>query len=597
MKETQKEYIYHNTDGSILGRKIYKYTEEGLKISWQRYVNGNYSFGLGGVKPGPYNLLALINNKEATGMSEDIYITANENFADILIKYDILATSPPNSPKYWHKDWGGYFNGQNIIFIIDNKDENLVYFERLAKKLVNIATSVRYLTLEIPEDIDNKECISNLISRADKIKPLRKIKDISLHINEKGKPIKILENFKIMLKKLNINIAYNSLAGPEFTGDIPLLPSERDFENYMLTYLKSESIKLNINFNKDDIKDYVWAVAAENEYNPIVSWLDSLILPEDKNKTLHIEKYFNALQFAEEEKENRPMYFILFKKWLIQGIALQFNTMKNPIGAVGVLGLQSEKQGIGKTSFFKKLVAESIYFKDSVSVDPESRDSVRKATSVFIAELGELESTLKKDLPRLKGFLTEAYDKYRIPFAVNESSNPRRTSFCFTCNSDDFLKEVENRRFWTLPIINVDLNALDDIDTNFLWAEAYSIYLKNPKAYLPTPEEQQWILDNNKNKFRYISGIEQVLRDKLNFDLEASQWFYWTLTELGERFFPTKPEIYNQLGKILQQGLGYKNDKSQLKHFRRLSKGMQYYLPLSHGKDDYNPFEHDSFND
>ncbi len=80
--------------------------------------------------------------------------------------------------------------------------------------------------------------------------------------------------------------------------------------------------------------------------------------------------------------------------------------------------------------------------------------------------MGEIESTLKRDMARLKAFMTEKYDVYRIPFATSAMMRPRRTSFCFTCNPEYVLKDGDNRRFWVVPVIDVDLDKLKTIDIN-----------------------------------------------------------------------------------------------------------------------------------
>ena len=71
--------------------------------------------------------------------------------------------------------------------------------------------------------------------------------------------------------------------------------------------------------------------------------------------------------------------------------------------ARGVLVLQGH-QAIGKTSWLAALVPKgSDWFLDSVALDPEDKDSVKRAISHWIIELGELEATFKKaDINKLK---------------------------------------------------------------------------------------------------------------------------------------------------------------------------------------------------
>ena len=92
----------------------------------------------------------------------------------------------------------------------------------------------------------------------------------------------------------------------------------------------------------------------------------------------------------------------------------------------GILTLQG-KQGIGKTRLIKKLIP--IYVKTGLELDPSDKDKVYQCIKYWVAELGELDSTLKRDLAKLKAFITESSDEFRRPYAMKPMVYPRRTSF------------------------------------------------------------------------------------------------------------------------------------------------------------------------
>ena len=48
-------------------------------------------------------------------------------------------------------------------------------------------------------------------------------------------------------------------------------------------------------------------------------------------------------------------------------------------------------------------------------IDPKDKDTMLRCTSAWIVELGEIETTLRSDLERLKAFITAEADEYRLP--------------------------------------------------------------------------------------------------------------------------------------------------------------------------------------
>jgi predicted P-loop ATPase len=140
---------------------------------------------------------------------------------------------------------------------------------------------------------------------------------------------------------------------------------------------------------------------------------------------------------------------------------LCLNDYKNPFGADGVLTLNG-RQGYGKTALARKLGISPQLFKAGLALDPKDKDSVLKATSCFIGELGEVETTMKRDIPLLKAFITDSVDEVRPPYGRTTEAHIRRTSYIATCNSPDFLLDTTgNRRFWTIPCeMPFDLAAL-----------------------------------------------------------------------------------------------------------------------------------------
>lgn len=582
---TLREHIYYADDGSVFGKKIYYIVNGKKQPSWKRFENGEFITGLNGKKAGLYNVFDLVN----ASIDKAVWIVEGEKDVDTLKNHDILAVSPPNGAGYWKANFNQYFKKRNVIIVPDNDEPGKKHLEKVAKNLVKFAKTVKTIDLTdiVPElkkggDVSDvfdelpnaKEALLKLTSEAESQKT--KNFDIQFVTDDEGKPLKTFENFQMLLTYYEIEVKSNSLLGVEFFGKLPKMTDE-NIENVVLSYIYSLSKETMINFTKGEITDYLLMLSDANMYNPVKDWLNTL----DVTKKGFIRKYFECLALAEDEKPNAEMYLAMFVKWLVQCIAMQFNEIAKPTGADGALGLQSQNEGIGKTSFFRHLCFNQRYFKDGVNLDPTSSDSVRKATSFWISELGEVESTLTKDLARLKAFITEDYDNYRIPYATGFTTKPRRTSFCFTCNSEKFLKDGDNRRFWTIPIVDVDLEKLRSIDVSSLWGEAYGLYKKKPQGYRLNKDELAFLKQNNREKFGFRINEEDVLRDLLNFTLDSSSWEYWTATDLSMHVFNDRSHS-RLLGKVLTEKLNYSADKDKMRHFRIIRGIKQYFVPLKH---------------
>ncbi len=73
-----------------------------------------------------------------------------------------------------------------------------------------------------------------------------------------------------------------------------------------------------------------------------------------------------------------------------------------------------------------------MYFGEGRTYDPRNKDSQIECTSKWICELGEIGSTMKKDIDSLKAFLTSSTNEYRLPYGKTALRYARMTSFCGT---------------------------------------------------------------------------------------------------------------------------------------------------------------------
>ncbi len=144
------------------------------------------------------------------------------------------------------------------------------------------------------------------------------------------------------------------------------------------------------------------------------------------------------------------------------------------------------------------------------------------AVSKWIVELGEIDTTFKKDIAKLKGFLSKGEDIIRRPYQRKNSNYPRRTIFCGTVNPDEFLKDASgNVRFWVIPV--VEINYEHNIDMQQVWAEINQIYIKGEKWWLDREEEQKLEFQNRRHL--KTLGYEDVIVERYKFTEEINKLY------------------------------------------------------------------------
>ena len=199
--------------------------------------------------------------------------------------------------------------------------------------------------------------------------------------------------------------------------------------------------------SKSNTKDYLDAIAYQNQYNPVLDWIKSK--PYDKG-----DDYIDQLCQTVTARKDFPENFknLLIKKWFISCVAMACNDDARH-WSKGVLVFQGE-QNLGKSFWYWTLFPydHHPWGQEGVLLRPDNKDSVISAVANWIAELGEIDSTFRKsDIAQLKGFLTKSKDKLRRPFGRKDSTYPRRTAFFGSVNPREFLKdETGNSRFWVI---------------------------------------------------------------------------------------------------------------------------------------------------
>ena len=347
------------------------------------------------------------------------------------------------------------------------------------------------------------------------------------------------------LKALGIVARHNLITGKAEIAGLPGQYSQENAANVLpvllLDTLRAVGVK---GISKTLIADYLAVVMDENRYNPVLDMLHNTAWDgAPRFNTLANILYISPDSF----------HALLLRKWLIQSVALAHNTPEHIEPADGVLVVQSD-QGFGKTQLFRRLAIKHEWFSEGVTLDLRNKDSVIRAVSAWITELGELDETLKYGQSGLKAFLTQKVDKIRVPYARESSDMPRRASFCASVNPGVFLKdETGDRRMWVIPVTDINdklLLALPDEWFMQLWAEAYIWWQQDPQGFRLSRSERQHLNELNRSH-REALALEDDIRQALDWDLPHDQWGRFTSTDIKKQVLYNERAATQQIGRVL----------------------------------------------
>jgi predicted P-loop ATPase len=325
------------------------------------------------------------------------------------------------------------------------------------------------------------------------------------------------------------------------------------------------------------IPSYVEVIGDENLLNPVADW----ILSKTWDGRDRLPELYGTL--VESEGYPRHLKETLMKRWLLSAVAAALKP--NDFHCRGVLTLQGP-QSIGKTSWIKSLVPNPVLSEQLVKLDhhldASQKDSILTAVSHWIVEIGELDSSFKKDIARLKGFLTAGSDKLRRPYARYDSEYQRRTVFCASVNAQGFLiDDTGNSRWWTIAVTSI--NHQHNIDMQQVFAQLADEFYAGQPWWLTQEEEEQ--LEWLNARFRVVSALREKLLDAIDMDRSGSPEKCPAMTAsevlMGIGIsYPTNPQS-RECGAILRELFGESKRICGRDKWRVKLKDIQYGRALN----------------
>jgi hypothetical protein len=368
----------------------------------------------------------------------------------------------------------------------------------------------------------------------------------------------------LYLHAKGISVKYNEITRKdEFHGNINKYKAEHIKNDIPAAVYNDLKLMLQ-KCPKGDVFDFIKVISNRNAYNPVLGLIEG-------GKWDGVDRLPDLYCIMRIKPDDNLSHRLIYK-WLWQNISMARNE-NGKYGSDGLLVLQG-KQGIGKTTFARKMALNDDWFADGLHLNFSDKDTTRRATSVWIGELGEISRTFKSDIDALKAFITTPRDIYRLPYGHADEELSRRTSFIGTCNDEHYLiDETGNRRFWTVPITEkIDLPALKQFDAFQVYMQVYEQDAKNNiQGFRLTGEEQTQLYARN-GQFEKPLKSEMEIRDILSETGKDDLLKEMTASKFKDYHLSLRNYDVSQIGRALNK-IGVE--------FRDTNKGKLYMLPTN----------------
>jgi predicted P-loop ATPase len=338
-------------------------------------------------------------------------------------------------------------------------------------------------------------------------------------------PPATIDNVRFMLKSNGVIVRYNIIKKRTEIVVPWLVGTAENADSVAMTHI--QSLALRYTMQTGLVPAMVEAIGDENAFNPAADWINS----KPWDGVSRLQDICNTV----ETREGYPMPLkeILITKWLRSIVAAAL--MPEGFRCRGVLTFQGA-QGVGKTSWGLSLINDeklrASLIKADHHMDAGNKDSLLGCIDHLLVEIGELESSFKRDVSRLKGFLTSGSDKVRRPYGRVTVQYQRRTVFYATVNATDFLVDpTGNLRWWTIPVQRLVFDH--GIDMQQVFAELPVELASGATWWLTEPEER--MLEEQNSQHQSFS----IVRDRLlavvdNTKTDLSQCRPMTASEVLE---------------------------------------------------------------
>lgn len=237
------------------------------------------------------------------------------------------------------------------------------------------------------------------------------------------------------------------------------------------------------------------AETIESGYAPLVNPIEDYFLELQADGQDHIAALCKTVTTLEGQED---MFHKYLEKWLVGAVANAFT--KNRC-ANHLCFILTGEQGTFKSTWIRKLCPPRLvnyYFEGNL--DPESKDDLFATTANFIYNLDDyFAEVTKKKINSLKAFITKDTVNARRAYGRYPEELPKICSFIASANEDTFLHDpTGNRRFIPFEVTAVDIQGLEEVDIDQVWAQAHRLFREGFTYWLSREDQEDLKAHNSK---------------------------------------------------------------------------------------------------
>ena len=330
---------------------------------------------------------------------------------------------------------------------------------------------------------------------------------------DNGKYTKSISNVEILINRFGPLPKKNL-----FNGNIYTVKTKQSWAQSDTLKVK-ENIEQNTrqSFNTNLIEEAIIRIADRNSYHPVKDFIES----KTWDGIQRAERIFIDYLGAEDTEYTRSVAHI----WLSGALTRIYN----PGIKFDLVPILKGKQGIGKTTLVERLGGE--WFSNSLKGLGNTKDDSIALQGSWIIELGEMSAMRKTEIEKTKNFISQTSDKFREPYAKQDTLHQRQTVFIGTTNSTDVLKDLTGNRRFAVIISQHDpaklSTELTRQDVQQIWAEVKTWY-ENGTAKLVLSKEMQFEQMKANEELTEVDEAQELLATYLDMPLPANWLFYNT---------------------------------------------------------------------
>ena len=300
--------------------------------------------------------------------------------------------------------------------------------------------------------------------------------------------------------KLDTSIGKINIAKGQYTDQVI---------NSIELYIESSKTYGGAVFKNAVIDQGITNVAHMNSYNPVIDYMNEAYAKYDGKRRL--DDFFSIFLGADKN----PTTILITRLWFMGAVAKAYDPNTKFDFVLDIVG----GQGVGKTTLVQKLAPLGLYTDQFNSFT--NKDDFEVMKNALIVNDDEMTASNNAKFEEIKKFITMQTFEYRKSYARKSERFKKKFVMVRTTNEVRHLKDRSgDRRFISIYANKKkqQLSPVTDLQPNYikqLWGEAVWLYKQAKDPFLLSPGQEK-LLEENREQFRYTSGLEDELMDVLD---------------------------------------------------------------------------------